>query len=78
MTLCPNKQHKCIYTFVKYGDTPIPDKMKRKGEKKLRDDPKDIIVPIRMSFEEKEKIKARATKAGKNLSTFIRNSALRL
>ena len=33
MTLCPNKQHKCIYTFVKYGDTPIPDRMRMKGEK---------------------------------------------
>lgn len=24
MNLCPNKQHKCIYTFVKYGEYPNP------------------------------------------------------
>ena len=57
---------------------PNPRQNEKKKKKKLKDDPKDIIVPIRMSFEEKEKIKARAAKAGKNLSTFIRNSALRL
>lgn len=49
-----------------------------KGVEKLKDETKDIIVPIRMTFDEKEKIKKRAEKAGKNVSTFIRNSALRL
>lgn len=39
---------------------------------------KDFIIPIRVSFEEKEKIKKRAKKTGKNLSTFMRYSALRL
>ena len=57
---------------------PNPRQNENERRKKLRDDPRDIIVPIRMNFEEKEKIKARAAKAGKNLSTFIRNSALRL
>ena len=44
----------------------------------MKNETKDFVVPIRMSFEEKEKIKARAEKAGKNMSTFIRNAALRL
>ena len=37
---------------------------------------RDIIVPIRMSVSEKEKIKNRAEKTGKSVSTFIRDSAL--
>jgi predicted DNA-binding protein len=44
----------------------------------LKEEPRDFIVPIRMNFEEKEKIKKRAEKTGKKVSTFIRNSALRL
>lgn len=36
MILCPNKQHKCAYTFVKYGDTPIPVKIRMKGVKNER------------------------------------------
>ena len=42
----------------------------------MKEDSKDFIVPIRMSLEEKEKIKLRAEKTGKTVSTFIRNSAL--
>lgn len=42
----------------------------------MKEDPRDFIVPIRMNFSEKEKIKRRADKTGKNLSTFIRDSAL--
>ena len=30
----------------------------------MKEDPKDYIVPIRMSLEEKEKIKLRAEKTG--------------
>lgn len=60
-----------------YGDTPIPVKFNRK-EKKVKEDCRDIIVPIRMNFEEKNKIKRRAKKVGKQVSTFIRESALRM
>ena len=42
----------------------------------MKEDPRDFIVPIRMNFSEKEKIKKRADKTGKNLSTFIRDSSL--
>ena len=49
-----------------------------KGAEKLKEDPRDIIVPIRMNYEEKMKIKKRADKTGKQLSTYIRDSALRL
>ena len=42
----------------------------------MKEDPRDIIVPIRMNFLEKEKKKKRANKTGKNLSSFIRESAL--
>lgn len=42
----------------------------------MKEDVKEFIVPIRVSFDEKEKIKKRAEKAGKNLSTFMRDSAL--
>lgn len=45
---------------------------------KISNEVKDIIVPIRVSFEEKNKIKKRAERTGKQLSTFIRESALRL
>lgn len=44
----------------------------------MKEDPRDIIVPIRMNFEEKTKIKKRADKTGKNFSTFIRDCAIRL
>ena len=44
----------------------------------MKEDVRDFIVPIRMSFTEKEKIKARAEKTGKNLSSFMRDSVLRL
>lgn len=60
-----------------YGETPIPIKTKWK-EKKVKENCRDIIVPIRMNFEEKNKIKKRAEKTGKQLSTFIRDSALRM
>ncbi len=43
----------------------------------MKEDPRDIIVPIRMNFNEKEKIKRKAKKTGKQFSTFIRDSALR-
>ena len=42
----------------------------------MKEDPRDFIVPIRMNFNEKEKIKKRADKTGKSLSTFIRDSSL--
>lgn len=42
----------------------------------MKEEPRDFIVPIRMNLSEKEKIKKRADKTGKNLSTFIRNSSL--
>ena len=42
----------------------------------MKEDPRDFIVPIRMNFSEKEKIKKRADKTGKNLSAFIRDSSL--
>lgn len=60
-----------------YGDTPIP-KFRNERSKKLKEDTRDFIVPIRVSFEEKEKIKKRAIKTGKNLSAFMRDTALRL
>ena len=44
----------------------------------MKEEPRDIIVPIRMNFTEKNKIKKRAEKTGKQVSTFIRESALRL
>lgn len=75
--LCPNKQHICIYTNVKLWGNPNPQKLKERS-KNLKEDPKDFIVPIRMNFNEKEKIKKRADMAGKNVSSFIRDSALRL
>lgn len=42
----------------------------------MKEEPRDFIVPIRVNWEEKEKIKKRANSAGKNLSTFMRESAL--
>ena len=42
----------------------------------MKEDPRDFIVPIRMNLNEKEKIKSRADKTGKTVSTFIRESAL--
>lgn len=44
----------------------------------MKEEPKDFIIPIRANWEEKEKIKKRADKAGKNISTFMRESALRM
>lgn len=43
----------------------------------MKDETKDFIVPIRMTFDEKEKIKKRAKKTGKNLSQFMRDCAIR-
>lgn len=37
---------------------------------------REFIVPIRMSYNEKYKIKQLADKAGKNLSTFIREASI--
>lgn len=42
----------------------------------MKEDPRDYIVPIRMNYEEKQRIKKRADKVEKNLSTFMRESAL--
>ena len=42
----------------------------------MKEDPRDFIVPIRMNFNEKEKIKIKIDKTGKILSTFIRESSL--
>ena len=42
----------------------------------MKEDPRDIIVPIRMNFEERNKIKKRAKKTGKQFSTFIRDCSL--
>lgn len=44
----------------------------------MKEEPRDIIVPIRMNFVERNKIKKRADKTGKPFSTFIRDSALRM
>ena len=60
-----------------YGETPIPLKLNGR-RKKVKENCRDIIVPIRMNFEEKNEIKKRAEKTGKQLSTFIRDSALRM
>ena len=37
---------------------------------------RDFIIPIRVTFNEKRKIKLRANRVGKNLSEYIRYSAL--
>lgn len=42
----------------------------------MKEEPRDFIVPIRVNWDEKEKIKKKANIAGKNLSTFMRESAL--
>lgn len=42
----------------------------------MKEDPRDYIVPIRMNYEEKSKIQKRANEVQKNLSTFMRESAL--
>lgn len=44
----------------------------------MKDEVRDFTVPIRMTFDEKNTILARAKKAGKNLSQFMRDSAIRL
>lgn len=66
-----------VYTHLLFMGTPqSPLKINMKGVKILKEDSRDFIVPIRMSFNEKENIKSRAMKSGKNISTFIRDSAL--
>jgi len=52
--------------------------MKNERRKKLKDETREYIVPIRMTFTEKDKIKKRAEKTNKSISTFMRDSALRL
>ena len=42
----------------------------------MKDETREFIIPVRMTFAEKEKIKARAKKTGKTVSEFIRSSAL--
>lgn len=42
----------------------------------MKEDSRDLIVPIRMSILEKNKIEKRAKITGKKFSTFIRDSAL--
>ena len=64
--------------ICQYGDPPIPDENKKERSEKLKKETRDFIVPIRMNFEEKEKIKIRAIKTGKSISTFMRDSSLRL
>lgn len=59
------------------GNTPIPV-TKNERRKKLKDETREYIVPIRMTFTEKDKIKKRAEKTNKSISTFMRDSALRL
>lgn len=59
------------------GNTPIPV-MKNERRKKLKDETREYIVPIRMTFTEKDKIKKRAEKTNKSISTFMRDCALRL
>ena len=44
----------------------------------MKDEIRDFTVPIRMTFDEKNIILAKAKKAGKNLSQFMRDSAIRL
>ena len=42
----------------------------------MKEETRDFIVHIRMSYDEKEKIKKRADKTDKTFSAFIRDSAL--
>lgn len=42
----------------------------------MKDETREFIVPIRMTFTEKDKIKKRAEKTNKSFSAFIRDSAL--
>lgn len=42
----------------------------------MKEDSRDLIVPIRMSIIEKNKIEKRAKITGKKFSTFVRDSAL--
>ena len=42
----------------------------------MKNEPRDFIIPIRVNFEERNKIKIRAEKTGKSVSTFLRDSAL--
>lgn len=57
---------------------PQSPKNRKERSPKLKEEPRDFIVPIRMNFTEKEKIKKRADKTGKNFSAFVRACALRL
>ena len=59
--------------FLIYGDTPIPV---IEESEKVKQDTRDFIVPIRMSYDEKQKITQRANKTGKNVSEFVRCTAL--
>ena len=42
----------------------------------MKDETREYIVPIRMTFTEKDKIKKRAEKTNKSFSAFMRDSAL--
>ena len=42
----------------------------------MKEEIREFIIPIRVSFSEKEMIKKRADMVGKNISTFIRESSL--
>ena len=42
----------------------------------MKEEIREFIIPIRVSFSEKEKIRKRADMVGKNISTFIRESSL--
>ena len=55
------------------GNTPIPV-MKNERRKKLKDETREYIVPIRMTFTEKDKIKKRAEKTNKNITNDIISS----
>jgi len=39
---------------------------------------RELIIPVRVTFNEKNKIKSRAKRVEKNMSEFIRDSAIRL
>lgn len=58
--------------------TPQSPKIRNERSQKLKEETRDLVVPIRVNWKEKEKIKKRADIAGKSLSTFMRDSALRL
>ena len=45
-------------------------------EKKLKRETRNLRVEIRLNFDEKDKIKELANKAGKSISTYMRQTAL--